>query len=99
MAIFGMNGAWSAGLYLATMWALYGMKNAGFADDKELKEVVRLVDRKNIGEGVKAKSTTRKAAIKALREKRFAALTGERYKALAGDVAFQKEYMKQEWAR
>ena len=55
MAIFGMNGAWSAGLYLATMWALYGMKNAGFADDKELKEVVRLVDRKNIGEGVKAK--------------------------------------------
>lgn len=99
MAIFGKNGAWAAALYLATMWGVYGMKNAGFKNDKELQAISQLIGRKNVGEAVKGKSATRKDAVKQLREARYAAMKGERYKELLEDPAFKKEYEGKEWAR
>ena len=103
MAIFGKNGAWAAALYLGTLFALYGQKNAGFKDDKEVQEIVSIVARKGIAADIKRiggkKGAARKQAVASLREKRFAALTGERYKSLAEDVEFKKQYMKKEWAR
>ena len=96
MAIFGMNGLYAAGLYLAAIYALYGQKNAGFKNDKEVQAVVGIVARKGLA-GVK--SGERKAAIAELRTKRLEVLKSARYESLAKDPAFQEAYLKKEWVR
>ena len=96
MAIFGMNGLYSAGLYVALLFALYGQKNAGFKNDEEVQAVVGIVARKGLA-GVK--SGERKAAIADLRSRRLATLKSARYESLTNDPAFQEAYLKKEWVR
>ena len=91
-----MNGLYSAGLYVALLFALYGQKNAGFKNDQELIDIANIVARKGLA-GVK--SGERKAAIAELRRLRFEALKTERYAALSKDPAFQEAYLKKEWVR
>ena len=61
MAIFGMNGLYSAGLYLAALYALYGQKNAGFKNNEEVQAIAAIAARKGVAGATK--SGGRKAAI------------------------------------
>ena len=70
MAIFGKQGLEAAALYLASLWALYGMKDAGFKD-KEIDQIVSIASRKNqTGQDSKSK----KEALTELRQRRYDAL-------------------------
>ena len=97
MAIFGMNGLYSAGLYVALLFALYGQKNAGFKNNEEVQAIAAIAARKGVAGATK--SGGRKAAIAELRRRRFEALKTERYAALSKDPAFQEAYLKKEWVR
>ena len=67
MAIFGKNGLQAAALYLATLWAVYGQKDAGFKKDEE-KRIVAIASRKN-REG--AQSSDKKTSLKQIRALRY----------------------------
>ena len=67
MAIFGRQGLEAAVLYLATLWAVYGMKDAGFKKGEE-KKIEIIVARKNV-KG--ASSGERIKSIKAMRKARY----------------------------
>ena len=90
-----MNGLWGAVLYTATLFALYGMKDAGSKDAKEIEQIENLVARKSLA-GQKA-GATRKQALAEIRARRYEART--RGTALAEDVAFREANVKQEFLR
>ena len=106
MAIFGRQGLEAAVLYLATVWALYGMKDAGFKD-KEVDEIVNIASRKNqAGQDAKSKAE----ALTALRQRRYDALlqqaarrpgfTKGRYgKDYGSSSKFRESYEKLTYAR
>ena len=110
MAIFGRQGLEAAALYLATLWAVYGMKNAGFKDQADIDKIVPLVSRKN---RVGADGKKGQEAITAIRTERYTALaqeaakrrgatrkypagTGEQY---AAGGTFQKKYTELPYSR
>ena len=86
-------------VYLATLFAVYGTKNASFKNNAEFAKIQRLVDRKTVAEK-KGKDEKRKA-IGAIRQERLSAVqrAGERYEELLKDPEFLKSYGKQEWVR
>jgi hypothetical protein len=45
MAIFGKNGLYALGLYVGTLWALYGMKEVAFKDNDEVKRIASVAAR------------------------------------------------------
>ena len=73
MVLAGRSGLEALALYLATLWALYGQKDAGFKD-KEMENIVTILSRKNQqGADRKAKGD----ALATLRQKRYDALLAE----------------------
>ena len=99
MAIFGWNGFTGLSLYLVTLFAVYGTKNAGFKTAAEYEQIQRLAERKAVA-GAKGKDQ-KKQAIAAIRKARLEAMSkaGERYKELAADPEFTKAYGAKEWVR
>ena len=73
MAIFGKTGLQAAALYLATLWALYGQKDAGFKKGEE-ENIVSIASRKNKKD---ASSSDKKGALQQLRTARYDALLRE----------------------
>ena len=110
MAIFGRQGLEAAALYLATLWAVYGMKNAGFKDQADIDKIVTLVSRKNrAGAGGKKgqeaitgirtnryEELLKEAAKRRGSTRKYPAGTGEAY-AVGG--AFQKKYTELPYSR
>lgn len=104
MAIFGQNGLSAAALYLATLWVLYGQKDAGYPSKSAITAVEEWSKRKD--ESLKDKKGAEyKAAVKALRERRHAAYLsrgiartgakgGERYKEFERSSKFDIEQRK-----
>jgi len=97
MAIFGKNGLEAGVMYLAALFAIYGMKDTGFKDDKEIDAIAILVARK---------AKPDKGAILAYRTRRLQGHAGnKRYTELLKDTAkgqsseFVKTYQKKEWLR
>ena len=73
MVLAGRSGLEALALYLATLWAVYGQKDAGFKD-KEMEQVVTILSRKNqTGADRKAKGD----ALATLRQRRYDALIAE----------------------
>ena len=70
--IFGQNGLSAAALYLATLWAVYGQKDAGYPDKASIQEVKDWSQRKATSLKDK-KGAEYKAEIARLREARHAA--------------------------
>ena len=99
MAIFGWNGLMGLSLYFATLFAVYGTKNASFRDSAEFATIEKLAQRKAAaGErGPEAK----KAAYGKIRAERLKAMAagGERYATLAADEGFRKGYAEKQWVR
>ena len=50
MAIFGWNGFMALSVYLATLFGVYGTKNASFKNTAEFATIQRLIDRKRVAE-------------------------------------------------
>ena len=70
--IFGQNGLSAAALYLATLWAVYEQKDAGYPDKASIQEVKDWSQRK--AQSLKDKKGAEyKAEIARLREQRHAA--------------------------
>ena len=104
MAIFGQNGLSAAALYLATVWAVYGQKLAGFPNKAAIQKVENLSYRKNAALKDK-KGSDYKDAVKTIRERRHGeylrrgiARTGkagaERYKEYTEKSTFDIEQQK-----
>ena len=98
MAIFGQNGLSAAAIYLATIFALYRQKQAGFPDKASLAKVANIISRKQAAASGK-KGAEYKAEVTKLRSERYqqylqagAARTGKegvaRYKDLQSSSAF-----------
>ena len=77
MAIFGRQGVEAAVLYLATLWAVYGMSDAGFKKGEE-DQILMIVSRKNA-----------KGSTKGEKAKGITAMRQERYRSLR-DAAAQR---------
>ena len=70
--IFGQNGLSAAALYLATLWAVYGQKDAGYPDKQAIEKVRDWSQRK--AQSLKDKKGAEyKAEVAKLREARHAA--------------------------
>ncbi len=91
MPILGKNGLWAAGLYLATIWGLYGQKDAGFKDKKELEAVENVAARKRVADA-SGNKTEQARIINEIREARVAVAKSAKR---AGTEDFQKAFMKQ----
>ena len=87
MAIFGWNGLMGLSLYFASLFAVYGTKNASFRDSAEFATIQKLVDRKT-NASIKGPEE-RKAALGKLRTERLRAMAagGERYATLAAQAS------------
>ena len=96
MAIFGWNGISALALYLATVGALYGTKDAGLG--KNYYKIEKILNRKA---ALDEKDAVKKKAIFArIRAERLAAAKGtERYKELASDPEFSKAFGEKQWVR
>ena len=99
MAIFGWNGLMGLSLYFATLFAVYGTKNASFRDSAEFAKIEKLVQRKA---ATSAKGPEQKKAVLGqIRAARLKAMAegGERYATLAADAGFKKGYAEKQWVR
>ena len=100
MAILGKNGLYAGALYLAALYALYGMKNVSFKDSKEIDAIQIIVARK----GKPKKGDI--ANYRAQKLKQVLASDAKRYADLLGPDAktgkqkeFGTAYGKKEWLR
>ena len=96
MAIFGWNGISALALYLATVGALYGTKDAGLGKGYyKIQQILNrkaALDEKDVGK--------KKLLFAKIREARIAAAVKlERYKELASDPEFAKAYGEKQWVR
>lgn len=97
-----MNGLWAAALYLGTLFAVYGQRDAGFEKNEE-KGLLMIVSRKNVSGATKKEKTD---SISAMRKQRIRALmdaartrkgdSADRYKDYA---KFEETYAKATFAR
>ena len=88
MAIFGKNGLQAAALYLATLWAVYGQKNAGFKKGEE-EAIVAIASRKN---KTGAQSSDKKAALQEIRQARYESLMQAAQARPGSSRKYGKEY-------
>ena len=111
MAIFGKNGLEAAAMYLAILWAVYGQKDAGFADKAEFDKIEAIAFRKQYADSTGDK----KAALLTLRTLRAQSLIAHAKKRPGIDLAatakryegaefrkggtFEKEFVKKTFAR
>ena len=99
MAIFGWNGLMGLSLYFASLFAVYGTKNASFRDSADFATIEKLAHRKQAAalKGPEEK----KAAYGKIRTERLRAMAagGERYATLAADAGFKKGYAEKQWVR
>ena len=104
MAIFGQNGLSAAALYVATLFALYGQKNAGFPNKAALSQIQSIMDRKSAAKSGK-KGEAYKAEVAKLRRGRYeqylaagkrrtGAAGEERYAELTSSGKFATEHVK-----
>ena len=95
MPILGKNGLWAAGLYLATIWGLYGQADAGFHHaegwEKDLENIQNLMDRKRVADTTGDKTVVARV-VKEIRTDRVRAAEGAKR---GGSKAFREAYMKQ----
>ena len=91
------NIASGTALYLAAIWALYGSKDNGFKDSKEMKALEFIQVRKNQS---RASSPEEKAGFyKEARQRRIeAARADPRYKESI-TKEFEEEYLKKKFVR
>ena len=88
MAIFGKNGLQAAALYLATLWAVYSTRDAGFKKGEE-EEIVAIASRKN---KTGSRSSDKKAALNEIRTARYASLIAATKKRPGSKRVYGKEY-------
>ena len=90
MTIFGKNGLMAAGLYAATVFALYGNNLSGFEKQAEIDNIRRIK--------VRAEATGDAATVKrAYQAARADAIS--KSKSLQLDPKFEEAYQKAEWMR
>ena len=61
MAIFGMNGLWSAVLYFGGLFALYGQANSGFKNTEDMEKWWRIEGRKQMAQAAGRPSEVKRA--------------------------------------
>ena len=87
MTIFGKNGLWAAGLYVGTLYALYGQKQAGFAKSEDVDAIDIVAARKN------------KTPAADYRANKLRGASDKRYAEMLKDGKFAEAYQKKEWLR
>ena len=91
------NIASGTALYLAAIWALYGSKDNGFKDSKEMKALEFIQIRKNQSQHTKPEDKAE--YYKAMRQQRIdAAKADPRYKE-GITKEFEEEYLKKKFVR
>jgi hypothetical protein len=84
-------------LYGGIIFALYGLRDNGFADDKAAKDLQRLIVRKEAA--ALTDEDAKKAAYKQIRAQRIAAVKGDKRYKSSVTAEFQKSYAEKQWLR